>query len=202
MFTRRRFRARTGYIVSGNAGSGKTTLTLALILSGFKFLSDDTIFLRLGGDGDVEALGFARDFHLATDLVEGQEHLRRFKDLPDYSARRDRKLLAPDRYFPGKRLDGLTNPRVILFPWIRAGGSGLEPVSMAEAMTILLPQSLSVMMNPETAAAHLEALKRLARHGRAFRLFTGPEVKGDPASARALVERARDAAIEPMGAAS
>ncbi|HUT53988.1 MAG TPA: hypothetical protein VM658_11410 [bacterium] len=186
----------TGYVLSGNAGSGKTSLTLALIQSGFKFLSDDTIFLRLRGDRDVEALGFARDFHLPSDLVEDHERLREYRDLPDFGARRGRKLLPPDRCFPGMRLDGLLNPRVILFPCIRDRDSGMEPLSMSQALNILLPQSLSVMFNPATAAAHLEALKRMARHGRGFRLFTGPEVKGDPALARSLVERARDLALD------
>lgn len=189
----------TSYVISGNAGSGKTTLTISLILAGWKYLSDDTVFMRLCGDRDVEVLGFARDFHLPSDLIRDTELLKRFKDLPDYCPRRGRKLLAPEQWFPGQRLDGFLNPRVLLFPGIRGQDSGVRPLSMAESLKELLPQSLAVMFNPETAPSHLEALKRMVGRGRAFRLVAGPEVKGDPAAAVKLVETARDMAKDRAG---
>ena len=189
----------TGYVLCGNAGSGKTTLTLCLIESGFKFLSDDTVFLRLSGDRDVEVLGFARAFHLAADLIAEREFLGKFRELPDFCPRRGRKLLSADRCFPERRLDGMVNPQVILFPCIREDASRLESLSRAEALNILIPQSLAVMFNPETAPPHLEALKRMASRGRAFCLFTGPEIKGSPAAVRTLVEQARDQAQTKEG---
>jgi len=183
-----------GFLISGNAGSGKTSLTLSLIQAGFKFLSDDTVFLRNSGERDIDVLGFARDFHLPEDLIESSEFLRRFRDLPDLDPRRRRKLLAADQWFSGSRLDRLTNPEVILFPSIKERTSDLEPVPMAEALTMLLPQSLSVNFHPAAAAPHLEALKRVVGHAKAFRFSAGPELKGDPEKARELVRKARDLA--------
>jgi hypothetical protein len=190
-----------GYLISGNAGSGKTSLTLSLIHAGFRFLSDDTVFIRTAGESGLEVLGFARDFHLPRDLIEEHKFLERYKDLPDFCPRRGRKLLDPDKWFPGSRLDSIMNPLVILFPRVGEGDSGLEPLSAARAITELLPQSLSVMFNPETAPGHLEALKRTLRHARSFRLFNGPDLKGSPERVKDIVLRARGMALEQRGAA-
>jgi len=85
-----------GYLIVGNAGSGKTSLTLSLINAGFKFLSDDTVFLNLNGEKDVRVLGFPREFHVATDLINERQSLKHFSELPDFCAVRGRKSLRPD----------------------------------------------------------------------------------------------------------
>ena len=185
----------TGYLISGNAGSGKTTLTMSLIESGFKFLSDDTVFLKLSGDEDVEIRGLARDFHVPSDLVHGHENFKKFEVLPDYSSFKKKKTLKPDEWFPKKRLEKILNPSVLVFPRIK-NGEVLTEMDQMTAFTELMPQSLAVMCNPNIASQHLEAIKRTLKHGRAFRLRHGLALKGEPSLVRGVFEDARDMAAK------
>ena len=181
-----------GYLISGNSGSGKTSLTLSLIKSGFRYLSDDTVFMRLLPGQDVEVLGFARDFHVPVDLFD-QEQWKEMQSLPDYSSRLPKKKVPPDVLFPGQRIDRLINPAILIFP--RLGqDEKLERLSMAEALNELLPQSVSVMFNPATASPHLEALKRVLQHGKGFLLTSPPEMKGNPERVASAAARAAELA--------
>jgi len=189
----------TGYLMIGNAGSGKTSLTLSLIQAGFKHLSDDTVFLQICPQG-VEVLGFIRDFHVARDLIQDSRCFSHLDSLPDYTPYRAKKRLRADEWFPEARRERLLNPEVLIFP--RLGGadktigstkkSGLTPLPYPDTLSQILRQSPTVILNPATARPHLEALKRLLRRGRGFALELGLEVKDDPAAARGLFEQARD----------
>lgn len=186
----------TGYMIIGNAGSGKTSLTMSLIDQGFKFLADDTVFLSLGEDKDVHVMGFAREFHVAKDFIDEKESFKKFSKLPDLSIADSKKSLKPDDWFCGQKLDTFKNPRVILFPGIGAKATKIEPLAAGAALTRLLPQSPFVLAHPATAPDHLEALKRVLYHGHAFSLDSGPELKADPELVRKTVETARDMANE------
>jgi len=185
----------TGYLIIGNSGVGKTSLTMSLIEAGFKFLSDDTVFLRLSGDKDVEVLGFARDFHLPCDLIVESEDLSRFEGLPRYNPYKDKRRLRPDEWFGDKRVTVIKNPSIMLFPEI-AENSEHVLLGKQEAFPKLLPQSLAVMFHPDIAHLHLESLRRLANHSQALYVKTGKEIKGNPEKTRRLFEKARELARE------
>lgn len=181
-----------GYLISGNSGAGKTTLTLSLIKAGFRFVSDDTVFMRLLPGQDVELLGFARDFHVPLDLL-GQEEWKEMESLDDYGSHTPKKLLPPDRLFPGQRLESIKNPEVLIFPRIGREEKLLK-LSMADSLNELLPQSISVMFNTAIASPHLEALKRVLKHGKGFLLTSTPEMKGNPERVAQAVVRAGEMA--------
>ncbi|MFO8058609.1 MAG: hypothetical protein R6V10_15090 [bacterium] len=185
----------TGYLISGNSGVGKTSLTLSLIEAGYKFLSDDTVFVRLVGDSEVEVVGFVRDFHLPGDLVSDSTEFARFRDLPEYSPYNDKKRLRPDEWFHQKRISSMKNPSIILFPEV-SDTSELVPLPKQDAFPRLLPQSLAVMFHPDIAPLHLESLKRLVNHAGAFQAKLNRSIKGSPAKTRELFEKARDMARE------
>lgn len=182
------------YLITGNAGSGKTSLTLSLLAAGFKFLSDDTVFMKLAGDSDVEVLGFARDLHVPVDLAAGSPLFQKFSSYPAHPVAGIAKRRVPNHLFKDIRLAGLTNPGFLLFPEMSPDGSQLIPLPMSEAMARLLPQSMSVTFHPRLAAAHLMALKRVIGHARAYRLRAGRELKGAPEQAKALVLAAKTGA--------
>lgn len=186
----------TGYLISGNAGSGKTSMTLNLIHAGFKFVSDDTVFLKLEGERDVTVLGFARDFHVPEDLIREKPAFNHLSALSEFTPYRNKRRLRPEEWFGGQRTGRLLNPRVLLFPRLGEAGESLTALSKTEGLTQLLPQSLAVMFHPGLAQPHLEALRRVLNHGRAFRLRSPQSIKGDPAASRQLVERARDLALK------
>ncbi len=181
----------SGYMISGNAGSGKTSLTMCLIETGFRFLSDDTVFLSLVDDGSVEVRGLAREFHVPADLVKEGSRFNHLEALPDYSSFKKKKTLSPDEWFPEKRLEVMKDPRTLVFPTINKE-EGFEVLSSSAGLALLLPQSLSVMFNPLLARDHLEAIKRAVAGSTSFRLANGPSLKGDPEKVRDVFERMRD----------
>jgi len=185
----------TGYLVSGNCGSGKTSLTLALIQAGFKYLSDDTVFMKLGDGNDVTILGFARDFHVPADLVDELPSLSRFRGEESYDVGGVDKIAIPAARLSEARLDGIANPSVLVFTELSQDGDRIEALGKEESMSLLLRQSPSVTFHPTPASSHLEALKRVVTNASGFQLLAGPGMKGDPDRSRRMIERAREMAL-------
>ncbi len=52
---------KTGYLFPGPSHSGKTTLSLALIKEGYRFLSDDTVFIKSATDSLEASMFLSRD---------------------------------------------------------------------------------------------------------------------------------------------
>ena len=180
-----------GYLFSGNAGSGKTSLALSLVESGYKFISDDTVFLQLAGNKEVKVLGFMRSLHVPEELLSRFPRFAKPKAYSSYQIGGIRKVRFPVEVFSEEMTEGVTNPVAVLFPELVEAGTRLIPLSMNEAMARLLPQSMSVTFNPCLARDHLEALKRVVGHAQGFRLLAGPELKADPKAAAEVMEKVR-----------
>ncbi len=184
-----------GYLVCGNAGCGKTTLTLSLIKAGFRYLSDDTVFMRTEGE-DVEVRGFAREFHVPVETAAADPLLSRFCMDADNVFSAKKKKLDPGKCFPDQGMEAMLNPCVILFPELDRGKVKLEPMSSAQVLPKIMGQSPAVMFNLAIAKPHLSAIRGVLKHARAFKLNAGPELKDDPRAARRLMESARDMALK------
>lgn len=180
-----------GYLFAGNAYSGKTSLTLALIQQGFRYLSDDTVFLRPVPAG-LEVLPWIRPFHIASEVIPHYPELCHLAGRPDSFPGHSKKDLRPEECYPDRRAPRLENPRWLFFPGLTSeAGTRLEPLSSAQALPLLLPQSLSVMFDRNLAPEHLRALKRLLASARSFRLWSGTDIKSDPCRLREVLDQAR-----------
>ena len=181
-----------GYLFVANAYSGKTSLTLALIQQGFRYLSDDTVFLRPVPEG-LEVLPWIRPFHIASEVIPLYPELSHLAGRPDSFPGHSKKDLRPEECYPDRQTRRLLNPAWLFFPSLTAEPhSRLQPLSSGEALPLLLPQSLAVMFDLKLAPEHLQALKRLLRSARSFRLWSGTDIKTDPGRLREVLDQARN----------
>ncbi len=184
-----------GFVFPANGYSGKTSITLLLACRGFRYLSDDTVFLR-PHEGGVEVLPFRQHFHIPSDLIPEIPRLKPFISRSPSSEPHLKQSFPADQIFPGQSKDSLVNPGWIFFPALTgAGTSDIQHISSREALSILLPQSLEVMFNPDLAEDHLGSLRLLLGHARCFRLLSGKDIHKDSSrlletlmSARELLE--------------
>ena len=165
-----------GVLLAGPSGAGKSTLALALARAGLGFLTDDIVFLRYpdGGDGAIEALGFADAVGLGTFAAD------RFPEL------RWRMAEPPPAGFP-KRLHriedmfgrpGVTRcePRAIVFPAVAAGRrSEIAPLDRGDALLRLVPDVL--LTEPTATQAHLGAIATLLDQVSCFTLRLGADLE-------------------------
>lgn len=163
-----------GVLVVGASGSGKTTLALGLMTCGFLPYADD---VTLVAPATLFPRPLRRAFHAddATRALVGA--------LGGPPAWRSAPL--PDGYLLPTRWATADVPiRYVLFP-TRAPGElpALAPLAAADAVTALLPFSMTLSHDPALALA---VAARLTRHARCYRLSTG-DLGATVACVRALV---------------
>src|SRR6266581_8754711 len=151
-------------------GSGKSTLTAAFTLRGWRLLSDEFGAIRLK---DCSVLPMPRPIALKNASIEA---IRAFAPEavigPSFPKTRKGTVahLAPDRH----GVDGIdlpASPRLILFPSYRAGGDiVIEPIGKSRAMLKLAANSFNYeLLGP----SGFLALKRIVESTPCFRLGFG-----------------------------
>ncbi len=185
-----------GVLFTAHSDSGKSTLACSLVRQGWRYLSDDSILLRLapaaadGSEaGPVEAMAFRRNFTLDTE-ARGffPEIAQAWSALPGPE---EKWAVAMADLFPGGAARRCV-PRLIVFPEIAEGEeeSTLHPVPRVEAMHRVLSQCALVTLEPEAAPAHLDIARRLVGQTRHLRLSAGRDVIDRPRRVAALLEEA------------
>lgn len=121
-----------GVLVAAGAGSGKSTLTVALIEQGCAYLGDDAVLLRGGPEG-ASVLAFPRPFHLTPASAAPFPHVsaRLGTALPCGPKQR----LDARQVWPGRERAEMGSPKLILLPTITGEATTTaEPVPAAEAL--------------------------------------------------------------------
>jgi len=176
--------AGRGFLLVGNSGCGKTSLTCALTRCGWHYLSDDSALLRLG-PGGVEALAFGRPFHCAPAMLRHFPELATHPQPPSGGKR----LVDVRSVYPGQFRSSF-RPQIILFPEIIAEpDSRLIPLDCTATLVGLLGQGAGVLHSRESTAAQTAVLSHLAQAARGFRLLHGADVHGNPERLAALLQR-------------
>lgn len=157
-----------GVLIAGPTGSGKSTLTLALVRAGLGFVSDDLVFLAHDGE-HVEALGFA-DAAGVTDTTAarfGLEATPRRAGFP-------KRLVRLEEAFGTVPVDRC-DPRAIVFPRVVTDSPGtLEPLDAGEAYLRLVPDVL--LTQPAGTQSHLRAISALLAQVRCYELKSGTDL--------------------------
>jgi hypothetical protein len=168
-----------GFLVVGPSGSGKSTLATQLASAGWRYLSDDALLLRGGGEL-IEACALRREFAVteqtvAAGVLEGFEGLLNEPVSFDPLKRR----FKPHALFPEGFAESCV-PRVLLFPVItHEPRSRARRLTQAETMRGLLRMCPWACYDRPAAAAHLNVLARLARQAAGFELKAGRDLFGD-----------------------
>jgi hypothetical protein len=170
-------REGVGLLLVANSDNGKSTQALSLVHQGWQYLSDDSLLLRPTEAG-VEALPLRREFGVDEDVAE------QFPEIAvhwrSYLTRERKRRIDMTALYPEQALNACL-PRILLFPEIVPKlQSQLIPISREEAMGDLLRQSPLLMVDAETAAAHIDVLERLVDQAAAYRLYAGKDLKANP----------------------
>ncbi len=171
-------REGAGYLLLGDPGSGKSTITLSLVSQGWQYISDDALLLKSSA-GRVEVLTFRKKFYLDTVLVNHYPEIAPYLGRSTYGDSNKRfldvDLVYPDRFCPG----GF--PKVLIFTRIVPQlESKLVPVDQTSALMKLTKQSASIFFNRRTAQVHFEMLKQLVYQTDSYQLLAGRDLYEEP----------------------
>jgi len=174
----------TGYLFSGDSGSGKTTSTLGLVVNGFKYASDDVVLLE-EVKGEVHAHSLTKTFNLDRKSGERFPGILKEEDLPVKPGAKVTVRIGeiiPDSFVPGIR------PDVIIFlKIVSSEKSRIHPLKQLEVFRRLLKQSVPAADN-EVSQRQLKILGKLARQARGFELLSGRDIYENPACLVSLID--------------
>ena len=160
-------------ILAGATGSGKSTLTLALLERGFDLIGDDMTFLRSGPVG-VRALAFPDEIDITLKTLGMFPDLA--KQLSDTVRPGWKKLQVQACSLGNGTVAWESEPAAIVFPTIsRSYSSTLESITAGEALIELAPNVL--LTEPNASQRHLGVLGVLVNHCRCYRLLAGPDIR-------------------------
>jgi HPr Serine kinase C-terminal domain len=178
----------TGVLLVGQSGSGKSTLAIALVRSGWRYLSDDAVLLRSRPDG-VEALALRRHFYVLGTEADEYEDVFPGEERPD-SDGGVRRRIGVEKAFPSQRVAACT-PRLVLFPRVsREADSALIALERADALGRLIGQSSPQLFDRATMAPHLATLNALLRQASAFELSAGYDLRENASALSRLLAAA------------
>jgi hypothetical protein len=172
-------RSGEGLLLIGRPGSGKSTLTLGLVLQGWGYLSDDAVLLHRRVEG-VEALACRQPFYVDTHAAVASTALLLGEMVPDTAGGWKRRVHIREVY-PGQSVARCL-PRVLLFTSIiPRPDSRIRPVDPHRALRHLLAESGPQLFDRRTMPRHLDVLARLVRQTATYELHAGLNLYHHPA---------------------
>jgi hypothetical protein len=170
-------------LIIGASGSGKSTLTLQLAVSGWQYLTDDTLLISKG-NGYVEARGFRKKFAAAETSLRSYNLPRLEEALGNYDAREPgKRRFRPNVLFPDQ-LASLCVPTAIFFPRVKRDEqdtcSQVKEISQMDAMTRLLKNSPWATYDSAVSRDYLGVLGLLSRQVKSYELQAGVDIYNQP----------------------
>jgi hypothetical protein len=172
-------------LIAGESGSGKSTLTLQLATAGWKFLSDDSIFLitRLQG---IETRGLRKCFALTSHTMAAVQVETASSATPVAWKRR----ISPDQLFPHGQVKSAVAGSIIFSNITHESESRIVPLEPSQTMQRLIRLSPWACYDKPTAAANLRVFEALARDVAAYDLFAGKDLLGNSDLTASIMSRA------------
>lgn len=176
-----------GFIFPGFSNSGKSSLTVRLAGSGWRYLSDDMLVLE-ETDGGVQARGLRRLFSVSAASIAACRPARLDEALgTPVASDPSKRRLDPAIAFPEGRAESC-RPSVICFPTITGESeSRLRAIGQPEAMAQLIRLCPWAGYDVSSSRGNLAVLSRLARQAKSFLLLAGRDILDDPSLAPRLL---------------
>ncbi len=160
-----------GILIAGPPMAGKTTLSLALVRHGCRWVSDDKVLLSIAGD-HVEGAGLFTVSNIDPGLSAFFPQLTGLASIAPAHAHSPKRVASVPRLFDTEVAPSC-RPLRLLFPrLVDIGPTRVTPLPEADAFAELLRQS-PVVAEAASGSRHMDVLSRLVRQARSFRLDTG-----------------------------
>jgi hypothetical protein len=160
----------------GSSGSGKSTISIALLRAGMEFLGDDTLFLTRTGS-DLRVLGFPDEIDVTEEtigLFPELAHLLESSLDPGWPKRPIRS----EEVFLQMPLQECS-PGILIFPRVaHVKDSVLVSITKEEAFMELAPNVMLTEIG--TCKAHFDVLSELVKTSACYRLETGYDFAAIP----------------------
>ena len=173
-------------LIAGKSGSGKSTLTLQLAKAGWKFLSDDSIFLISRPRG-IETRGLRKCFALTSHTMAA---VQVETAPPSATPVAWKRRISPDQLFPHGQIKSAFAGSIIFSNITHASESRIVPVEPSQTMQRLMQLSPWACYDKPTAAANLKMFEALARDVAAYDLFAGKDLLGNSDLTASIMSRA------------
>jgi len=189
-----------GLLAVGPSESGKTTLALGLVRTGWHYLSDDAVVIsrttdtcrenEAGADlPDIEARPLRAHFYIDSTAASRQPDVQLGQEVADGFGGRRRRVFLTGAY--ARHKVSACMPRILLFPRIVSHGkSELIPLNEVAAFTSLLDASGRQTFDRWTMATQLGVLKGLVRQAASYELRAGRDLYSDPSRLIPLLRQA------------
>jgi hypothetical protein len=174
------------YLICGEQRSGKTTLTTALGLSGWKPVSDDSLLIS-GRQARAQLTALRKSFHLSSKAPSMWKELAGMETQPRDA---DRSSAAGLEFFGTVKLAESLFERIdhLILPQItQEDYSRLEPVSVSEAVLRLAEQSIFFPIWPAQTREQMNLITQLAAGASCHRLLAGKDLLADPRRAARML---------------
>jgi hypothetical protein len=167
-----------GLLIPGAAGSGKSSLSLALLAAGAGWLGDDAVLVARR-DGGPAVLGLPKPFHVADRTARAYPELA---GLLEPCGAAGKRALDPRLAFPGRELELLAAPAAVLLPAIAdAEHTVVEGISSAEALGALIESSAMLAVDGMPGVPEqLDLLRALANAPVRARVLLGRDLLEAP----------------------
>lgn len=175
-----------GVLFPGVSGSGKSTITLQLVASGWQYLTDDILYLS-EAETVIRAYPLRRAFAVTRATVEaGGSRVQGVFPDSDWTDG-SKKSFLPKDFFPGTFVPNC-EPRAIFFPTVtEEKRSVVKALTSSETMIQLIKLCPWSCYDPLTSTRHLKVLSLLAKQCNGFKLLAGSDLLHDPARVSELV---------------
>jgi hypothetical protein len=181
-------------LLTGASGSGKSTLTLGLVRDGWRYVSDDSVLLRLE-DGAVEALALRKPLSILQSEATRLPEFLAAAALPRKGSEGKYRLELRER-FPDSFVPAAQPTVLLLCRIIAAAHSRLDPVEPITAFKELVQQSGLNLVDAHTARPQFSLLRQLLHQCRVYALGAGHDLYETPS---ALTDLLADAACSSYG---
>jgi hypothetical protein len=177
-------------LIPGTSGTGKSTLSVALLRAGFDYLSDDMVFLSQQ-NSDLTVRGLVEDIDVSEQTIAFFPELNFLLNRPKVQGFTKRQVCADEIY--GTQLVAQARPHIIILPHISGKESSLAtPMDGHEALLEIVPNVL--LTEQQSCQKHLGILAELVNQAACYRLDTGRDFDRIPSLLRSLLRSAPERA--------
>jgi len=180
-------RQNKGLLFVGKSGSGKSTTSLACVMAGFDYVSEDYVGLQTCADGAFTGHSLYNSVFLNTG------HLERFTTLAPYAIRgrpphEEKSVVILSEVFPQQLVRAVPIRAVVMPRVIDTTDAQLHRSSKGEALLALGPSSLLQIPNRGLGAGGFQKLAQLVEQVPCFRLGVGTNLGSIPQRLEELVQ--------------